>query len=142
MTEQISNAITGYINTDYLASAIPETLTITNLPSCGVLTKQGTATSDQTFALFWSYTSEEDYTIEMGVGDQVNLSDESLIFTGDDDCEVLQDNFEYMVDANMPVNGATTTGYVRQAEGAGAEKLTATTIGLSAYMSAKLSNMF
>jgi len=112
------------------------------LPSCGVLTKQGTAVEDQTFALFWSYTSEEDYTIEMGVGDQVNLSDESLIFTGDDDCEVLQDNFEYMVDANMPVNGATTTGYVRQAEGAGAEKLTATTIGLSAYMSAKLSNMF
>lgn len=78
----------------------------------------------------------------MGVGDQVDLSSESLIFTGEESCEQLQDNFEYMVDANMPVNGATTTGYVRQGEGAGAEKLTATTIGLSAFMSAKLSQLF
>jgi len=39
----------------------------------------------------------------------------------------------------MPVDGSTETGILRQSEGAGAEKLTATALGLSAFMSAKLS---
>ena len=40
---------------DYLDLAIPETLILTDTPSCGVLTKQGTSTADVTFAMFWSY---------------------------------------------------------------------------------------
>jgi len=39
--------------------------------------------------LFWSYTVEESYVVEMGVGDQVDLSNEDLIFAGDQDCEEL-----------------------------------------------------
>jgi len=38
----------------------------------------------------------------------------------------------------MPVDGPTATGILRQSEGDSAEKLTATTLGLSAIMSAKL----
>lgn len=112
---------------------------MTDLPSCGVLTKQGTSVEDQSFAVFWSYTTESDYTVLLSVGDEVDLANESIIFEGDQDCEGLQTSFGYVTSANMPVNGATTTGYLRQAEGSGAEKLTATTIGLSAFMSAKLS---
>ena len=42
----------------------------------------------------------------------------------------------------MPVDGPTATGFIRQAEGDGAEKLSATALGLSAIMSAKLSQLF
>jgi len=40
------DAIRGYVNVDYLDEAIPNILTITDLPSCGVLTKQGTTEED------------------------------------------------------------------------------------------------
>ena len=42
----------------------------------------------------------------------------------------------------MPVDGPTAQGYLRQSEGDGAEKLSATALGLSAIMSAKLSQLF
>ena len=42
---------------------------MTDVPSCGVLTKQGTANVEQTFALFWTYTTSTDYSYEIGVGD-------------------------------------------------------------------------
>jgi hypothetical protein len=42
----------------------------------------------------------------------------------------------------MPVGGPTAQGILRQSEGSGAEKLSATTLGLSAFMSAKLSHLF
>jgi len=58
------------------------------------------------------------------------------------DCDDYYTNFSYIVDAEMPVNGPTATGILRQSEGSGAEKLSATTLGLSAIMSAKLSNLF
>jgi hypothetical protein len=70
----MTQALTGYIDTDFLNQAIPQHLTVVGAPSCGVLTKSGTTVEEQSFALFWSYTSESDYTLEMGVGDQVDLS--------------------------------------------------------------------
>lgn len=117
-------------------------MTLTDVPSCGVLTKSGTSETEQTFALFWTYTSIEDYTFEIGVGDQVDLSDETIVFEGADSCEEYYTAFSYIVDANMPVGGPTATGIVRQNEGSGAEKLSATTLGLSAIMSAKISQLF
>ena len=42
----------------------------------------------------------------------------------------------------MPVGGPTATGILRQAEESGAEKLSASTVGISAIMSAKLSQLF
>jgi hypothetical protein len=42
---------------------------MTGMPSCGILTKEGTSSEEQTFAMFWQYTVEEDYVIELGVGD-------------------------------------------------------------------------
>jgi hypothetical protein len=134
--------LTGYIDTDYLSQAIPQHLTIVNMPSCGVITRQGTTVEDQSFALFWSYETETDYVIEMGVGDQVDLSSESVVFEGAETCDDYYASFGYIVDANMPVDGATTTGYLRQGEAQGAEKLSAATIGLSAFMSAQLSKLF
>lgn len=92
--------------------------------------------------MFWSYSTETEYTVLLSEGDEVDLSNESIIFEGDQSCSDLETSFGYITSANMPVNGATTTGYLRQGEGAGAEKLTATTIGLSAFMSAKLSQLF
>jgi len=62
-----------------------------------------------------------------------------LIFSSDDTCVELENNFQYIVSASMPIQGASTTAFLRQTEAQGAEKLTATTIGLSAYMTAKLS---
>jgi len=112
------------------------------MPSCGVITREGTSVEEVNFALFWSYTSETDYSIVMEQGDMVDLSNESMLFTGEEDCEGLSQNFSYIVEASMPVDGATTTGYLRQSADQGAEKLTATTIGLSAFMSAKLSQLF
>ena len=42
----------------------------------------------------------------------------------------------------MPVDGPTATGILRQAEGDSASKLSAGALGLSAFMSAKLSQLF
>ena len=36
--------------------------------------------------MFWSYTVENDYVLELGVGDQVDLEFESILFTGGEDC--------------------------------------------------------
>jgi len=43
--------------------------------------------------MFWSYTVEEDYVVELGVGDQVDLSNESIIFSDNDSCEEFYTNF-------------------------------------------------
>jgi hypothetical protein len=45
-----------------------------NTPTCGVLTRNGVEESQQTFALFWSYSVEQEYTYELGIGDQVDLT--------------------------------------------------------------------
>lgn len=58
ITDQLDEAIRGYVDVDYINQAIPEQLTLTDLPSCGVLTKSGSTESEQTFAMFWSYTVE------------------------------------------------------------------------------------
>jgi len=84
-----------------------------------------------------------DTTVELRVGDQVNLNDDSVVFSDTDDCDALRTSFSYAVgEADMPVGGPTATAILRQAEGQGAEKLSATTIGLSAFMSAKLAQLF
>jgi hypothetical protein len=116
-----------------------------NTPTCGVLTRNGVEESQQTFALFWSYSVEQEYSYELGIGDQVDLTNESVIFADTDantSCEEYYTNFQYIVDADMPVDGQTATAYLRQSEGDSAEKLSATALGLSALMSAKISNLF
>lgn len=65
-----------------------------------------------------------------------------MVFSGAETCEDYATAFEYIVDANMPVGGPTAQGILRQAEGSGAEKLSATAMGLSAIMSAKISQLF
>jgi len=137
--------MSGYINTDYIDEAIPSILTIMDLPSCGVLVRQGVESSQQSFALFWSYSVEQEVSYTLGVGDQVDLSNESIVFQDTDEntsCDEHLTNFNYVVDANMPVDGQTATAFLRQSEGSGADKLSATTLGLSALMSAKISQMF
>lgn len=112
-----------------------------NTPTCGVLTRQGSEDSQQSFALFWTYTVEQEYSYELGVGDQVDLSNESVVFSDTDEntsCEEHYTNFQYIVDADMPVDGQTATAFLRQAEGDSADKLSATALGLSAVMSAKI----
>ena len=84
-----------------------------NVPSCGVITKAGVSSTDQTLAMFWEYTVEEEYTVNIGVGDQVDLTNEAIIFQGNNDCEEFATTFEYIVDANMPVNGPTSSIFVR-----------------------------
>jgi len=103
----------GEIDIEYITEAVPEILTITGLPSCGVLIKAGVTAEEQTFGMFWEYTVEQEFTMEIGIGDQVNLSNESVIFTDSDDCETLATSFSYIVDANMPVGGPSTYATVR-----------------------------
>ena len=90
------------------------------MPSCGVITRQGTTVEDQSFALFWSYETETDYVIEMGVGEQVDLSRQSVVFIGAETCDDYYVSFGYFVDANMQIDGVTTTRYFRQGEHQGA----------------------
>lgn len=137
--------MSGYINVDYIDEAVPQILTIMNTPTCGVLTREGTEESQQSFALFWSYSVEQEYSYELGIGDQVDLTNESVVFADTDEntsCDEHYTNFQYIVDADMPVDGQTATAYLRQNENDGAEKLSATALGLSAVMSAKITNLF
>jgi hypothetical protein len=74
ITESLEGAMRGYIDVDYINQAVPGILTMMETPGCGVLTKSGTSVTEQSFALFWTYTVENAYTYEIGVGDQVDLS--------------------------------------------------------------------
>lgn len=58
------------------------------------------------------------------------------------DCDSLATSFSYIVDASMPVSGPTTTASLRGSHGEGAEKLSASTLAVTAMMSAKLANLF
>jgi len=61
-----------------LTEAIPDSITITYLPACGVLTKAGVLEGEQTFAMFWSYSIEEGFVTDLAIGDHIDLETESI----------------------------------------------------------------
>lgn len=53
LTNQLSRALQGYVSMENIDKAIPTSITINTLPSCGVLYRQFVAENEMEFAIMW-----------------------------------------------------------------------------------------
>ena len=90
VSRDLSETLQGYVDLDLLTEAVPDSITITDLPACGVLTKAGTLVGEQSFAMFWSYSVEEGFVAELALDDVVDLTSETVQFTPSEDCDDLE----------------------------------------------------
>jgi hypothetical protein len=58
LTNQVTQALQGYVNIEELDQAIPTSITINSLPSCGALWRTAANEGEEEFAVFWSYNQE------------------------------------------------------------------------------------
>lgn len=109
LTNQVSEAVQGYVELNKLEDAVPSSITITSLPGCGVLYRQSAVEGEGSFAVLWTYDVEEGFAVEAAVGDTVNFAFESIFYEADPTCEEMQYEFTYAVMATIPVEGPPTS---------------------------------
>ena len=87
------NAVQGYVHIDELETAIPTSIHITQLPSCGVVYRETTTIETSSFAVFWEYDYEQTWTIIIEVGDTINFAADSIFYDPDETCDELETSF-------------------------------------------------
>jgi len=97
LTNQLTQAIRGYVDLDDLDEAVPTSVTINQLPSCGILWRETMSEDEESFAVFWSYDSAEGWVVEVEEGEVIDFSNTALFYEGSDDCGELEEEFIYSI---------------------------------------------
>lgn len=108
LTNQLTQAIQGYVDLDRIDEAVPTSITINSLPSCGSLWRQTASEDEEQFAIFWTYDEAAGFVVEAAVGETIDFSVTQLYYEEDADCETLAEQFSYTVMGQMPVDGPET----------------------------------
>jgi len=77
--------------------AIPTSITIESLPSCGALWRQTVSADEEQFAIFWSYDAVSGFVVQAAVGETIDFAVTQLFYEGNDDCADMEEQFTYYI---------------------------------------------
>lgn len=108
LTNQLGDAITGYVDLENIGLAVASSITIDSLPSCGTLYRYAESEGEEDLAIFWEYNAVTGFVVQVEENEVIDFSYTSLFYE-DADCGDISDNFMYSVLGMMPVDGPSTT---------------------------------
>lgn len=108
LTNQLGDAITGYVNLEDIGLAVASSITIDSLPSCGTLYRYAESEAEEDLAIFWEYNQITGFVVQVEEAEVIDFSYTSLFYE-DADCGDISSEFMYSVLGMMPVDGASTT---------------------------------